>query len=100
MAKVLCNGVWDEEYTNREGKTVKSVRCKLGVVHSRGVYTYPYSFQLPESSIRPEVMKEYEVDFTFGYYLKDVEVPDASGEIHTVKQEVPTWRVKSIAVAK
>lgn len=100
MSKVVCNGVWDEEYLNRKGEKVKGVRCKLGIVTSRGVWNYPYSFQLPADSIRPEVMKFYDVDFCFGYYLKDVEVPDASGEIHTVKQEVPTWRINTISLAK
>lgn len=98
--KVICSAVWDEEYCNRKGETVKAVRCKLGTVGSHGIWNYPYSFQLPMGSIRPELMKYYEVEFTFGYFLKNVDEVDSTGEIREVKKEVPTWRIASINVAK
>lgn len=98
--KVVCSGVWDHEYTNREGKIVKVVCVRLSVPTKTGMYEYPYPFQLPVGSSRPQIMGAYEVDFSFGFYLKEVERPDSSGELVKVKEQYPTWRIASIAPAK
>lgn len=98
--RVICSGVWDREYMNRNGEKVNSVCVRLTVSNKTGMYEYPYPFQLPAGSIRPEIMKTYDVDFTFGYYLKDIERLDSSGELVKVKEQVPTWRVSSISPVK
>lgn len=98
--KVICSGVWDSSYVNRDGVTVNTVNARFSVPLKSGMYEYPYGFQLPADSVRPDVLKTYEVDFSFGFYLRSVEKADDTGELSVIRERVPTWRVGSISESK
>lgn len=95
--KVICSGIWKNTYKNKEGVEVTVNVVKFSLLTDNGIYEYPYSFQMKTDLIKPEIMKEYDVDFAFGYFIKNI-VDKGTGEI-IGREPVPIWKVENIKLA-
>lgn len=92
----ICTNVFTKEIESKKEPGKKN-KVQFFSLASNG-YQYPYYFSLPVSEKYPEIQMYglYDVEFGFGYYLK--EEPDETGELHKVPR--PSWRVTGIKVAE